>query len=79
MPDYVFYEGPPQFRRLDDHFGGARIRFRLDDQRIKYRNLESLFYFIRSQVLDLIRTNPNTKVGLSVNRWMIKRSGGEIH
>ena len=58
-----------------NHFGGARVRCKLNDQRVKHRNLESLFGFIRPQVIELIRANRNTKVGLSVSPWMIRRSG----
>lgn len=78
IPSHIIYEDPPQFNRLDNHFDGARIRYKLDDPRIRYRNLESLFEFVKRQVLDLIRANPNTKVGLSVNSWMIRRSGNNF-
>ena len=66
---------PPHFNLYGNHFEGARVRYKLDDQRIKHRNLESLFEFIRPQVIELIRANRNTKVGLSVSPWMIRRSG----
>ena len=75
VPDHITYEQPPQFNLYGNHFGGARVRYKLNDQRIKHRNLESLFEFIRPQVIELIRANRNTKVGLSVSPWMIRRSG----
>ena len=75
VPGYIIYEEPPQFNQLDNHFGGARIRYKINDPRIRYRNLESLFDFIKPQVLELIRAHPNTKVAFSVSPWMIKRSG----
>ena len=76
--DHITYEEPPQFNLYGNHFGGARIRYKLDDPRIKYRNLESLFDLIRPQVLELIRANRDTKVGLSVSPWMIRRSGNDF-
>ena len=75
VPGHITYEQPPQFNLYGNHFGGARARYKLDDQRIKHRNLESLFEFIRPQVIELIRANRDTKVGLSVSPWMIRRSG----
>ena len=78
IPDHITYEEPPQFNLFGNHFGGARIRYKLDDPRIKYRNLESLFEFIKPQVIDLIRANRDTKVGLSVSPWMIRRSGNDF-
>ena len=75
IPDHITYEQPPQFNLYGNHFGGARVRYKLNDQRIKHRNLESLFEFIRPQIIELIRGNRNTKVGLSVSPWMIRRSG----
>ena len=75
IPDHITYEQPPQFNLYGNHFGGARVRYKLNDQRIKHRNLESLFEFIRPQIIELIRANRNTKVGLSVSPWMIRRSG----
>ena len=75
IPEHITYEQPPHFNLYGNHFGGARVRYRLNDQRIKHRNLESLFEFIRPQVIELIRANRNTKVGLSVSPWMIRRSG----
>ena len=47
VPGHITYEQPPQFNLYGNHFGGARVRYKLDDQRIKHRNLESLFEFIR--------------------------------
>ena len=78
IPDHITHEEPPQFNLYGNHFGGARIRYKLDDPRIKYRNLDSLFEFIKPQVLNLIRANRNTKVGLSVSPWMIRRSGNNF-
>ena len=78
IPDHITYEEPPQFNLYGNHFGGARIRYKLDDPRIKYRNLDSLFEFIKPQVLELIRANRNTKVGLSVSPYMIRRSGNDF-
>ena len=75
IPRHITYEQPPQFNLYGNHFDGARIRYKLDDQRIKHRNLESLFEFIRPQVIELIRANRNTKVGLSVSLRMIRWSG----
>ena len=75
VPGHITHEQPPQFNLYGNHFGGARVRYKLDDQRIKHRNLESLFEFIRPQVIELIRANRDTKVGLSVSPWMIRRSG----
>ena len=75
VPGHITYEQPPQFNLYGNHFGGARVRYKLDDQRIKHRNLESLFEFIKPQVIELIRANRDTKVGLSVSPWMIRRSG----
>ena len=37
--------------------------------------MESLFEFIRPQVIELIRANRDRQVGLSVSPWMIRRSG----
>ena len=75
VPGHIIYEEPPQFNQLDNHFGGARIRYKLDDPRIRYRNLESLFECIKPQVIELIRLNRNTRAGFSVSPWMIKKSG----
>ena len=75
VPGHITYEQPPHFNLYGNHFEGARVRYKLDDQRIKHRNLDSLFEFIRPQVIELIRANRNTKVGLSVSPWMIRRSG----
>ena len=78
IPDHITYEEPPQFNLYGNHFGAARIRYKLDDSRIKHRNLESLFEFIKPQVIELIRANRDTKVGLSVSPWMIRRSGNDF-
>lgn len=78
IPEHILYEDPPQFNFLDSNLRSAKVRYRLHDQRIKYRNLESLFEFIKQQALNLIIANPNTKVGLSVSPWMIKRSGKDF-
>ena len=75
VPDHITYEQPPQFNLYGNHFGGARVRYKLDDQRIKHRNLESLFEFIRPQVIGLIRANCDAKVGFSVSPWIIRRLG----
>ena len=75
IPGHITHEQPPHFNLYGNHFEGARVRYKLNDQRIKHRNLESLFEFIRPQVIELIRANRNTKVGLSVSPWMIRRSG----
>ena len=75
IPGHITYEQPPHFSLYGNHFDGARVRYKLDDQRIKHRNLDSLFEFIRPQVIELIHANRNTKVGLSVSPWMIRRSG----
>lgn len=74
----MLYEDPPQFTQSTNHFNGARVQFKMDDPRIRYRNLESLFEFIKPQVIELIMANPNTKVGLSIIPWMIKRSGQDF-
>ena len=74
IPDHITYE-EPQFNLYGNHFEGARIRYKLDDQRIKHRNLESLFEFIRPQVIELISANRDMKVGLSISPWMIRQSG----
>ena len=75
IPGHITHEQSPHFNLYGNHFEGARVRYKLNDQRIKHRNLESLFEFIRPQVIELIRANRNTKVGLSVSPWMIRRSG----
>ena len=75
IPGQITYEQPPQFNLYGNHFGGARVCYKLNDQRIKHRNLDSLFEFIRPQVIELIRANRNMKVGLSVSPWMIRQSG----
>ena len=75
IPGHITYEQPQHFNLYGNHFEGARVRYELDDQRIKHRNLDSLFEFIRPQVIELICANRSTKVGLSVSPWMIRRSG----
>ena len=75
VPEYMLYEDPPQLTQSVNHFGGARMQFKMNDPRIRYRNLESLLEFIKPQVIELISATPNTKVGLSVTPWVIKRSG----
>ena len=37
VPDHITYEQPPQFNLYGNNFGGARVRYKLDDQRIKHR------------------------------------------
>ena len=42
IPHDILNEDPSQFQQVDNHFNGAHMRFKLDDQRIKFHNIPSL-------------------------------------
>ena len=78
IPHYILNEDPPQFRQVTNHFNEAHIRYKLDDERVKFHNIPSLFVYIKPQIIEIIGIHPNTKVGLSVHVWMINRTSGTI-
>ena len=78
IPYHILNEDPPQFRQVNNHFNGAQTRYKLDDPRIKFHNIPSLFEYLKPQIIELIQTHPNTKVGLSVHVWMINRTAGAL-
>ena len=63
---------------MNNHFNGAHTRYKLDDPRIKFHNIPSLFEYLKPQIIELIQTHPNTKVGISVHVWMINRTTGAL-
>ena len=61
IPHQILNEDPPDFREIENHFNGTVTRFKLDNSRIKFHNIPSLRKYLKPQMLELIRTHPNTK------------------
>ena len=78
IPEHVINEDPPEFFRVENHYDGAEIRYKLDDPRIKFHDIVSLFEYLKTQILRLIEAHPNTKVGLNVNTLMVRRTTGAV-
>ena len=78
IPHDILNEDPPEFRRVENHFGGIVARFKLDDPRIKFHNIPSLRDYLKPQILELIRSHPNTKIGTSVHVWMLNRTAAAL-
>ena len=78
IQDYVINEVPPEFRRISDDMDSTFTKYKLDDPRIRYYDIVSIFEYLRSQMLRLIEAHPNTKVHLNVHVVMIQRSTGII-
>ena len=78
IPHQILNEDPPEFREIEKHFNGTVTRFKLDDPRIKFHNIPSLREYLRPQILELIRTHPNTKIGTSVHVWMLNRTAAAL-
>ena len=78
LPNDILDENLPEFQQIEDHFDGVKITYKLEDPRIKYHNVPSLFDYLKPQILEMIRTHPNTKIGLSLHVWMLKRTGKEL-
>ena len=78
IPDHVINEEPPTFFRVESHYNGAEIRYKLDDSRIKFHDIVSLFEYLKPQILRLIEDQPNTKVSLNVHVLMVRRTTGAV-
>ena len=63
---------------MENHYDGAEIRYKLDDPRIKFHDIVSLFEYLKTQILRVIEAHPNTKVGLSVHTLMVRRTTGAV-
>ena len=78
IPDHVLNEEPPEFFLVENHYDGAKIRYKINDPRIKFHDIVSLFEYLRPQILRLIEAHPNTKVGLNVHTLMVRRTTGAV-
>ena len=54
------------------------MKFTIDDERIRFHDIPSVFTYLESQILNLIRTHRKTKVSMSIHAWMLKRSSKKL-
>ena len=78
IPNEILNENPPEFRQATNHFNGAHVKFTIDDERIRFHDFPSVFTYLESQILNLIRTHRKTKVSMSIHAWMLKRSSEKL-
>ena len=78
IPEHVINEDPPEFFRVENHYDDAEIRYKLDDPRINFHDIISLFGYLKTQILRLIEAHLNTKIGLNVHTLMVRRTTGAV-
>ena len=77
IPDGVISEEPPEFYRSNGALDGVSIEYKLDDLRIRNNDIVSIFEYLRTKMITLIETRPNTKVYLNVHVTMFQPSSGD--
>ena len=77
IPDHIINEDPPEFYRSNGALDGAFIEYKLGDPRIQNHDIVSIVEYLKTRILRLIETHPNTKIYLSIHVTMFQRSSGE--